>query len=255
MAARSHITATLPDHYAVLGVSPAAAPADIKRAYRQRSLELHPDRNTAPDANRRMAALNEAFAVLNDRRRREEYDLFRPRTVEYSAPRPSATVPPEGPRAFQPDHLPDWYEFLDLRMNASSAEVIDALRLAGNAVRLAGYLRDDEDRLLLQLKRATDTLISPRTRAVYDHALTGTPPPAGLYPEYHESWYSYFGVRPSAGLDRIADAVTALAGKMRKDSHEYRELERAWKVLRDPAKRAEYDATLADVAWGSSRRA
>ena len=240
------------DHYEVIGVDPSAELPAIKRAYRKRSFDLHPDRNRSPEAHRQMARLNDSFAVLSDRRQREAYDATRPRHVVYAEPRPAAVVSADGPLAFQPDRLPDWYEFLDLHMNASSAEVIDALNRTGAAIRAAAYAASDEDRLRLQLKRAAETLTTPRVRAVYDRALSGTPPPAGTFPEYHENWYGYLGGRRTSSSDRLAEAVTALSAKLRRGSREYLELTTAWKVLRDPESRAAYDETIGEPLWGTA---
>jgi hypothetical protein len=62
------------DHYAVLEVSKEASFDEIQRAYRTLAMRYHPDRNHAPDAATRMAAVNEAYEVLRDRARRREYD-------------------------------------------------------------------------------------------------------------------------------------------------------------------------------------
>ena len=240
------------DHYETLGVHPAADAAAIKRAYRKRSFDLHPDRNRSPDAHRQMATLNDSFAILSDRQRREDYDARRPRPIVFAEPRPPAILPLEGPGALQPERLPDWYEFLDLHMNASSAEVIEALNRTGAAIRAAAYGFGDEGRIRAQLKRAAETLTAPRVRTVYDRALSGTPPPAGSFPEYHENWYSYLGVRGSSGPERMAEAVTSLSGKLRRGSREYNELTTAWKTLRDPKTRAAYDESLGEPLWGTA---
>ena len=55
---------TEPDFYKTLQVDPAADPEVIEVAYRRLARKFHPDTNPAPDATARMAALNEAYAVL-----------------------------------------------------------------------------------------------------------------------------------------------------------------------------------------------
>jgi len=66
--------------YDRLGVSPSATAAEIRRAYQLRAQLLHPDRHgdSDPDitaeANRAMASLNDAWAVLSDPARRAAYD-------------------------------------------------------------------------------------------------------------------------------------------------------------------------------------
>jgi DnaJ-class molecular chaperone len=69
------------DHYAALGLSSAATPADIKKAFRQQAAIHHPDRNAAPDAAARFRAAQEAYEVLGDDARREAYDNNRKRNL------------------------------------------------------------------------------------------------------------------------------------------------------------------------------
>ena len=60
------------NHYDTLGVKKDAKPDDIKRAYRRKAREVHPDKsNGNHDA---MAELNNAFDVLSDPQRRLLYD-------------------------------------------------------------------------------------------------------------------------------------------------------------------------------------
>jgi len=60
------------DFYVVLGISPAASQEDIKRAYRRKAVELHPD-HYGPDAGPFME-VQDAYAVLSDPGRRQMYD-------------------------------------------------------------------------------------------------------------------------------------------------------------------------------------
>lgn len=62
------------DHYSSLGLSAAATLADIKKAYRQRAAQYHPDRNAAPDAPQLFRAIQTAYDVLSDDERRKTYD-------------------------------------------------------------------------------------------------------------------------------------------------------------------------------------
>lgn len=68
------------DHYALLGVSHDASPAELRRAYFALARQLHPDRLAAlgipdehRDAQRLFAQVNTAFAVLSDPQRRADY--------------------------------------------------------------------------------------------------------------------------------------------------------------------------------------
>lgn len=62
------------DYYEILRITPAATFDEVHRAYRALAMQYHPDRNSAPDAGRIMAAINEAYMVLSDPSRRREYD-------------------------------------------------------------------------------------------------------------------------------------------------------------------------------------
>ena len=75
------MTAQTPEHYAALGLSSDASLAEIKKAFRQKASQYHPDRNTAPDAPARFRAVQEAYEVLSDTTRRQAYDDNRRRNL------------------------------------------------------------------------------------------------------------------------------------------------------------------------------
>lgn len=64
------------DYYDILGVSKSASTDEIKKAYRKLALEWHPDRNKSPQANEKFKEINEAYAVLSDSNKKQQYDQF-----------------------------------------------------------------------------------------------------------------------------------------------------------------------------------
>jgi molecular chaperone DnaJ len=65
------------DFYEVLGVTRSASAEEIKKAYRSKAKELHPDRNKdKPESEAQFKEVNEAYDVLKDETRKAAYDRF-----------------------------------------------------------------------------------------------------------------------------------------------------------------------------------
>ncbi|KAL3904548.1 MAG: hypothetical protein SGILL_010022 [Bacillariaceae sp.] len=62
------------DLYKLLGIGRDAGKKDIKKAYRQKSLEFHPDKNKEEGAADKFAEINRAYEVLSDEEKRKIYD-------------------------------------------------------------------------------------------------------------------------------------------------------------------------------------
>ena len=64
------------DYYDILGVGRGVGEEDIRRAFRKKAMEFHPDRNKSPDAEEKFKEINEAYQVLSDSGKRSRYDQF-----------------------------------------------------------------------------------------------------------------------------------------------------------------------------------
>ena len=67
---------TTRDYYEILGLSKDATESEIKKAYRKLAMKYHPDKNKEEDAEGKFKEISEAYAVLSDAEKREQYDRF-----------------------------------------------------------------------------------------------------------------------------------------------------------------------------------
>jgi len=65
------------DYYEVLGVSRDVTAEELKKAYRKLAMQFHPDRNAGdPQAEERFKEVGEAYGILSDPQKRQQYDAF-----------------------------------------------------------------------------------------------------------------------------------------------------------------------------------
>jgi curved DNA-binding protein CbpA len=63
------------DPYAILGVKSTATGDEIKKAYRKKALQYHPDKNPSATAEETFKEINKAYGILSDVDKRRTYDL------------------------------------------------------------------------------------------------------------------------------------------------------------------------------------
>jgi len=66
----------LKDYYEILGITKNASEKEIKAAYRKLAIKLHPDKNSAPEAEEAFKKLTAAHEVLSNPEKRSRYDEF-----------------------------------------------------------------------------------------------------------------------------------------------------------------------------------
>lgn len=64
------------DYYEILGVSKTSSEQEIKKAFRKKAAEFHPDRNKSPEAPEQFKKVNEAYQVLSNPEKRKMYDQY-----------------------------------------------------------------------------------------------------------------------------------------------------------------------------------
>ncbi len=63
------------DYYEILGVSKSASASEIKKAYRKKALQYHPDKNPGDaNAEQQFKKAAEAYEILSDQQKRQQYD-------------------------------------------------------------------------------------------------------------------------------------------------------------------------------------
>src|SRR5688572_17553752 len=105
------------DYYEALGVSRTASEGDIKSAYRKLARQYHPDRNPGDKAAaERFKEVQQAYDVLSDKKKREQYDQFGPGFEQMGAGGPG------GPGGFHWTGGPGQYQNVDPEMFQSIFE-------------------------------------------------------------------------------------------------------------------------------------
>ena len=74
------------DYYSLLGLTRDASQEEVKRAYHEAALKLHPDKNTAAGETELFLGVQQAYEVLSNPVRRKQYDATLPPEEKLSLP-------------------------------------------------------------------------------------------------------------------------------------------------------------------------
>lgn len=64
------------DYYKTLGVEKSATADEIKKAFRKIAHQYHPDKGGGEEASKKFKEASEAYSVLSDEKKRQQYDTF-----------------------------------------------------------------------------------------------------------------------------------------------------------------------------------
>lgn len=148
-------------YYELLGVRPNAPSEAVRKAYRERAKQLHPDR--AREGEAAMVELNRAYETLKDPKKRRAYDM----TLRGGEPSAPHVRPARGRgMGLDPYHfLVQVFRPLDARLRPATAALKAALAELAYDVYDDTYLARFEEAL-----KAADAEISAAHRLLRSHA-------------------------------------------------------------------------------------
>ncbi|MGH2633673.1 MAG: DnaJ domain-containing protein [Tepidiformaceae bacterium] len=142
----------------------------------------------------------------------------------------------------------DWYAFLNIQPWVTTTEVQAAVRELATQAGDRSLGLDQQRSRQAKLALAWDTLGNAAKREAYDATRPPWAPPPGPVAD----WYDLLGIRRGATRDVVGEAVTRLSREVgtRLWNADLRvrdaRLREAWWTLRDPERRAAYDAALGE---------
>ncbi|NEO26873.1 MAG: J domain-containing protein, partial [Kamptonema sp. SIO4C4] len=160
------------DYYAILGVEQSATSEEIKRSFRRLARRYHPDMNPGDkSAEDKFKDINEAYEVLSDETRRDQYNQFIQFWKKNSGKRnPFRRNGQTAPQDLDPKDYPDFNRFVEELLNREAAT--GGAKTGGSRGRTAtaSASRTTSSRVNVKdpeafRQRRTKTEYSPRDRA------------------------------------------------------------------------------------------
>jgi curved DNA-binding protein CbpA len=247
-------------HYDTLKVSRTASVDVIRAAYRALAQKYHPDRNlNNPEAVLMMQLINIAYNTLTDPKKRMEHDAW----IAHQEPKKvvqAAQVPPEeqAKRDKIQKEITAWEAFAakeakeaeSVRIKANKAAQQAAAAGAAEKAKWNAYAKQAADEAKAAEEKAANTLKYANEKIA---ALGGVRAAAAPVEKKITTHYDTFGIARNAPLEVIKAVHKVLAMKYQptesgttpEAAQMTQMLNDAYKILSDPAKRAEHDAWIA----------
>jgi curved DNA-binding protein len=131
------------DYYGILGLVPTASAAEVKQNFRRLARQYHPDLNPGDKvAEDKFKQIGEAYEILSDEARRDEYDRFLTYWRSKEKKRPRQTVKqwtrskPQTPTEVRFEQYADFNSFLDDLLNRKTVRNVEPPPPAGSRVDL-----------------------------------------------------------------------------------------------------------------------
>ena len=140
------------DYYQILGLTPTATPAEVKKRYRELVRKYHPDVNASADAAQKILAINEAYHTLGDVEKRSHYDALR--TLSQNSRPTRSETPSSAPSNGTPRSAVDFNGFGTTRPTDRNGFPPQPVRRPGPKKAPAGSDDIDTERLMMEARLA-----------------------------------------------------------------------------------------------------
>ncbi|KZW01210.1 DnaJ-domain-containing protein [Exidia glandulosa HHB12029] len=108
------------EYYDLLGVTPDADDATLKKAYRKQAIKYHPDKNSAPEAEEKFKDISKAYSILSDPNLRAVYDKNGAKMVDKEGPMDMEDAAGFFANVFGGERFHDWIGEISLMKEMTS---------------------------------------------------------------------------------------------------------------------------------------